>query len=138
MVVAPLISPCSAHLTMAPTSHPRIQQNVISNTWSAAPERTREQALEFPGSAAAPWARYVHDPDARGIGTVRWPRIVPKDNGCAVHLAKRTLTNLYNQRPAWLANAHAALDQAISGAERRATGSQMPPPRFVPSGLVSP
>jgi type II restriction/modification system DNA methylase subunit YeeA len=28
-------------------------------------------------------------------------------------LAKRTLTNLYNQRPSWLANAHADLDRAV-------------------------
>jgi hypothetical protein len=28
-------------------------------------------------------------------------------------LKKRTLTNLYNQRPTWLANAHAALDAAV-------------------------
>ena len=28
-------------------------------------------------------------------------------------LKKRTLTNLYNQRPAWLAHAHAALDRAV-------------------------
>jgi hypothetical protein len=28
-------------------------------------------------------------------------------------LAKRTLTNLYNARPTWLANAHAALDAAV-------------------------
>jgi hypothetical protein len=28
-------------------------------------------------------------------------------------LKKRTLTNLYNARPAWLANAHAALDRAV-------------------------
>ena len=28
-------------------------------------------------------------------------------------LNKRTLTNLYNQRPAWLAHAHAALDRAV-------------------------
>ncbi|HEX8550579.1 MAG TPA: hypothetical protein VF681_03380 [Abditibacteriaceae bacterium] len=26
---------------------------------------------------------------------------------------KRTLTNLYNERPPWLANAHAALDRAV-------------------------
>ncbi|MFP5342391.1 MAG: class I SAM-dependent DNA methyltransferase [Candidatus Limnocylindria bacterium] len=31
-------------------------------------------------------------------------------------LAKRTLTNLYNQRPTWLANAHADLDAAVFGA----------------------
>ena len=28
-------------------------------------------------------------------------------------LKKRTLTNLYNQRPTWLANLHAALDRAV-------------------------
>ncbi len=28
-------------------------------------------------------------------------------------LKKRTLTNLYNARPAWLAQAHAALDRAV-------------------------
>jgi len=28
-------------------------------------------------------------------------------------LKKRTLTNLYNQRPTWLANAHAALDSVV-------------------------
>jgi hypothetical protein len=31
-------------------------------------------------------------------------------------LQKRTLTNLYNQRPAWLAQAHAALDAAVAAA----------------------
>jgi hypothetical protein len=28
-------------------------------------------------------------------------------------LATRTLTNLYNERPMWLANAHAVLDRAV-------------------------
>ena len=28
-------------------------------------------------------------------------------------MSKRTLTNLYNQRPSWLANAHATLDRAV-------------------------
>jgi type II restriction/modification system DNA methylase subunit YeeA len=31
----------------------------------------------------------------------------------AATLKKRTLTNLYNERPTWLANAHAALDRAV-------------------------
>ena len=38
--------------------------------WFNPPEWTREEVLEFPGSASGPWARYVHDPDSRGIGTV--------------------------------------------------------------------
>lgn len=44
------------------------------------------------------------------------PRILPKDESVAKELAKRTLTNLYNQRPAWLAQAHEALDKAVFAA----------------------
>ena len=44
----------------------------------------------------------MHEPDERGIGTVRYPRIVPRDAECAKKLKKRTLTNLYNERPTWL------------------------------------
>lgn len=43
-------------------------------------------------------------------------RILPKDEAAAKELKKRTLTNLYNARPQWLANAHAALDQAVAEA----------------------
>jgi hypothetical protein len=51
-----------------------------------------------------------------GIGTVRWPRIVPNDADCAASLKKRTLTNLYNARPAWLDLAHKKLDAAVFAA----------------------
>jgi hypothetical protein len=37
-------------------------------------------------------------------------------------LAKRTLTNLYNQRPAWLDLAHRRLDEAVCAAYRAARG----------------
>lgn len=43
-------------------------------------------------------------------------RILPKDEAAAKELKKRTLTNLYNARPQWLANAHAALDAAVADA----------------------
>ncbi len=43
-------------------------------------------------------------------------RVLPRDAEAAKVLAKRTLTNLYNARPAWLANAHAALDAAVAAA----------------------
>jgi type II restriction/modification system DNA methylase subunit YeeA len=88
----------------------------LRNGWLNPPEWTREEVLEFPGSADGPWARYVHNPDARGVGTVRWPRIVAKDDASAKLLAKRTLTNLYNQRPAWLDLAHKKLDAAVLAA----------------------
>jgi hypothetical protein len=55
-------------------------------------------------------------PSVAGIGTVRWPRIVPKDPESAESLKKRTLTNLYNQRPTWLAQAHQELDEAVFAA----------------------
>lgn len=42
-------------------------------------------------------------------------RIVPKE-GHEGDLAKRTLTNLYNARPAWLDSAHKALDVAVAAA----------------------
>jgi hypothetical protein len=75
-----------------------------------------EEVLEFPGSADGPWAQYVHDPDDRGIGTVRYPRLVPRDEKSAKTLKKRTLTNLYNERPTWLQHAHETLDAAVFAA----------------------
>ncbi len=44
-------------------------------------------------------------------------RILPRDAAAAKELKKRTLTNLYNARPQWLANAHAALDAAVADAD---------------------
>ncbi len=42
-------------------------------------------------------------------------RIIPKP-GHEKDLKARTLTNLYNQRPRWLGNAHLALDMAVAAA----------------------
>jgi type II restriction/modification system DNA methylase subunit YeeA len=43
-------------------------------------------------------------------------RVLPKDDAAAAVLKKRTLTNLYNDRPAWLAMAHQRLDAAVAAA----------------------
>ncbi|MEZ5582619.1 MAG: hypothetical protein R3F37_07495 [Candidatus Competibacteraceae bacterium] len=43
-------------------------------------------------------------------------RILPVDDKAAALLKKRTLTNLYNERPAWLANAHRDLDAVVAAA----------------------
>ncbi len=88
----------------------------LRRNWLNPQEWVKEEVLEFPGSVDGPWKRYVHDPDARGIGTVRYPRLAPRDEESAELLKKRTLTQLYNQRPAWLANAHRALDEAVFAA----------------------
>lgn len=43
-------------------------------------------------------------------------RPVPSDEAAAKALKKRTLTNLYNARPQWLADAHATLEAAVAAA----------------------
>jgi type II restriction/modification system DNA methylase subunit YeeA len=43
-------------------------------------------------------------------------RILPKNEGAAAELKKRTLTNLYNARPQWLTDAHRDLDAAVAAA----------------------
>jgi len=92
------------------------QLNELRENWLNPPEWTTTRVLEFSGATDGPWSRFVVDPGARGIGTVRYPRIEPRDDDCAKKLAKRTLTNLYNERPAWVANAHAKLDTAVAAA----------------------
>ncbi len=44
------------------------------------------------------------------------PRQLPVDEDAERELKRRTLTNLYNQRPAWLANLHNALDGTVFAA----------------------
>ena len=43
-------------------------------------------------------------------------RLLPVDANVEKELKRRTLTNLYNARPAWLDNAHKALDAAVAAA----------------------
>ncbi|HEV2606206.1 MAG TPA: DNA methyltransferase [Microvirga sp.] len=43
-------------------------------------------------------------------------RILPVDDKAATVLRTRTLTNLYNQRPTWLDNAHRELDATVAAA----------------------
>jgi hypothetical protein len=43
-------------------------------------------------------------------------RILPRDDEAAAELKNRTLTNLYNARPQWLADAHRDLDAAVAAA----------------------
>ena len=43
-------------------------------------------------------------------------RLIPRNEATAKELKKRTLTNLYNARPQWLADAHASLDAAVAEA----------------------
>jgi type II restriction/modification system DNA methylase subunit YeeA len=101
--------------------------NELRERWLNPPEWTVEKFLEFPGSMAGPWSRYIEQSTIRtadsalrtphsAIGLVRYPRLEPRDADCAAKLKKRTLTNLYNERPAWLDMAHKKLDQAVAAA----------------------
>ena len=57
------------------------------------------------------WVEWVDEP------VPGYPkRPVPRDEDAAKALRKRTLTNLYNARPQWLADAHGALDAAVASA----------------------
>ena len=59
----------------------------------------------------AAWVEWVDEPVS---GYPRRP--VPRDETAATALKKRTLTNLYNTRPQWLADAHTQLDAAVAAA----------------------
>ena len=43
-------------------------------------------------------------------------RLLPVDDGGTAVLKQRTMTNLYNERPAWLVGAHRELDEAMAAA----------------------
>ncbi|MBI1914903.1 MAG: class I SAM-dependent DNA methyltransferase [Planctomycetes bacterium] len=90
--------------------------DTLRNNWLNPPEWTRQEVLTFPGSADGPWARFVSEPDSRGIGTVRYPRSVAKDDQAARELVRRTLTKLYNEMPSWLEQAHRKLNEAVFAA----------------------
>ena len=53
---------------------------------------------------------------SQGIDTARYPRVAALNALCAKRLKKRTLTALYNERPAWLETAHRTLDLAVFAA----------------------
>jgi len=107
-------SPSRTDVRAAPRHRSRRDRlDELRNNWLNPPEWTNTEVLEFPGSVDGAWKRYVHDASAKGIGTVRYPRLVAKDADSAAKLKKRTLTNLDNERPAWLANAHKRLDEAV-------------------------
>ena len=57
------------------------------------------------------WVEWVDEP------VPGYPkRPVARDEAPAKELTSRTLTNLYNRQPQWLADAHAILDAAVAAA----------------------
>ena len=63
------------------------------------------------------WVEWVNEP------VPGYPkRPVPRHEAAEKELKKRTLTNLYNTRPQWLADVHAELDSAVAAAHGWDTG----------------
>lgn len=95
-------------------------------------ETTRQHAIRIAEAAARlnalrqawlnppEWTECIPEVVPLGMDHSPYPdRIVPKpglSEQDAKALQKRTLTNLYNQRPAWLVMAHEALDKAVAAA----------------------
>ena len=62
------------------------------------------------------WTNRIPEVTPLGMATSPYPdRIIAKP-GHEKDLLERTLTKLYNQRPAWLDAAHKQLDQAVAAA----------------------
>jgi type II restriction/modification system DNA methylase subunit YeeA len=72
-----------------------VRLNELRETWLNPPELVRREPEVVPGFPE---------------------RLVPVDEKALAELKKRTLTNLYNARPAWLAQAHETLDSAVAAA----------------------
>ncbi len=62
------------------------------------------------------WTERIGEVVPLGMTASPYPDRIVARPGFEKDLAQRTLTHLYNQRPAWLAQAHAALDAAVAAA----------------------
>jgi hypothetical protein len=63
------------------------------------------------------WTPEIIPTAAPGEAPRKYPdRFIPRTVEAQAKLKERTLTNLYNQRPQWLADAHATLDRAVAAA----------------------
>ncbi|MCZ8292522.1 MAG: N-6 DNA methylase [Hylemonella sp.] len=122
--------PFPAGLTPADTAHQRTEPidggALIPAGTSTSSVRTAAEGIAFAAKKLndlraawlnpPEWTERVPEVVPLGMTQSPYPdRIVAKP-GFEKELAKRTLTNLYNQRPAWLAAAHAALDATVATA----------------------
>jgi hypothetical protein len=121
-------------LTPADTAH---QQTEATASGALIPARITDPALKTAASAVAEAAARLHTLRENWLNPPEWTQRVPEvvplglerspypdriearpglSAADAAALKKRTLTHLYNQRPAWLAMAHEALDAAVATA----------------------
>ena len=69
------------------------------------------------------WAERVPEVTPLGMTASPYPDRIVARPGFEADLARRTLTQLYNQRPAWLAQAHETLDATVAAAYGWADGT---------------
>jgi hypothetical protein len=98
LIPADLATPVSAHAQAIARASKRLVD--LRNAWLNPPE----------------WTDRIPEVVPLGMTHSPYPDRVVAKAGFEKELAKRTLTNLYNQRPAWLAQAHAQLDAAVAAA----------------------
>ncbi|MEI8159156.1 MAG: DNA methyltransferase, partial [Burkholderiales bacterium] len=99
-----------------PPSHPAHAANVKANATAIATAAKRLNDLRENWLNPKEWTDRVSEVIPLGMDKSPYPdRILPK-LGHEKDLAERTLTKLYNQRPAWLDAAHKALDMAVAQA----------------------
>ncbi|MBK5913278.1 class I SAM-dependent DNA methyltransferase [Rhodocyclus purpureus] len=102
-------SPCAATETSAAAySAPTAKHAQAIASAARRLDELRENWLNPPE-----WVDWVITPEEEKAGFPQRPVAKP---GHEADLKKRTLTNLYNARPTWLAHAHRALDAAVAAA----------------------
>jgi len=93
------------------SSPPCLAGQIVAENIAAAARRLNE--LREAWLNPAEWVDWVITPEEEKAGFPKRPVAKP---GHEADLKKRTLTNLYNARPAWLDLAHKQLDQTVATA----------------------
>jgi hypothetical protein len=92
-------------------SPPCMAEEIVAANIAAAARRLNELRENWLNPAE--WVDWVITPEEEQAGFPKRPVAKP---GHEADLKKRTLTNLYNARPAWLDIAHKELDKAVAAA----------------------
>jgi hypothetical protein len=116
-------------LTPADTAHQQTESVdgvlIPAQLTDTATNKTRSIAVDIAKAAAhlvqtrdnwlnpPEWVEWVQSPEETEAG---FPKRAVAKAGHESELKKKTLTNLYNARPAWLSMAHEAIDKAVATA----------------------
>jgi len=85
--------------------------------WLTPKEWIRRDVLTFPASVDGIWRHFIdRSTVVDKVGVASYGVLSPATPSAAEHLKARTLTELYNQKPSWLAELHAQLDDAVAAA----------------------